>query len=479
MGPEGTDVVADVLAGLLAVQHRGQDAAGIVTFDDRFFAKKGRGLVRDVLDQGDLARLTGSMGVGHVRYPTVGGNADEDVQPFWVDFPVGIAMAHNGNVTNFHELKDNYFRQQNPQGRLGSNCDLEAVLYVFAGHLFNKGTERLEPADVRDAVSEVFRVVKGAYSVAGVIAGAGMYAFRDPYGIKPAILGRRDSEEGTSFAVASESVVLDVAGYEVVRDLKAGELLWIDNDRNFHSFELGEQTHRPCVFEYVYFSRPDSTIDTASVYESRVRLGRSLAHRWQSFGLEADAVIPVPESACTAAQSMAEELGIPYREGFVKNRYVGRTFIMPNDKARRSSIRQKLNPIRSEFEGKSVLIVDDSIVRGNTSRQIVKVARQMGAKKVYLASYSPPLRFPCPYGIDMSTKTEFIARDRDEGQIAAEIGADKVVYQELDEMIETVASLMDSPKDFCRACFNGEYPTEDVTDEMWSAIERDRIAASQ
>ena len=479
MGPDGSDVVQDVLTGLLAIQHRGQDAAGVITYGERFQAKKGLGLVREVFQQKHLERLRGHMGVGHVRYPTVGGNEDVDVQPFWVDFPVGIAMAHNGNVTNFHELKRDYFPTRSPQSRLASNCDLEAVLYVFASVLFEQHSGRIRPEGVRDAVAEVFQTVKGAYSVVGIVAGAGMFAFRDPFGIKPIILGRKVTVEGTWYACASESVVLDVAGYEPIRDLRAGELMWIDHDRKLHSFQIGTSPHRPCIFEYIYFARPDSVLDGASVYEARLRLGEALAAKWQATGIEVDAIVPVPESARTAAQQMAETLGIPYREGFVKNRYVGRTFIMPNDQQRRSSIRHKLNPIRVEFEGKRVLIVDDSIVRGNTMKQIVKVARQMGAKQVYLASYSPALLYPCPYGIDMSTKREFIARERTIEQICEELGCDGLVYQDVDDMVEAVRKVTGDDREFCRACFTGDYPTGDVTERMLADIEADRLSASK
>ncbi len=477
MGPKGSDVIQDVLTGLLAIQHRGQDAAGVVTFGDRFEAKKGRGLVREVFAQKHLARLSGHKGVGHVRYPTVGLNEDSDVQPFWLDFPIGVAMAHNGNVTNFHELRRDYFPRTVPLGRLTSSCDLEAVLYVFAGYLMRTPVQSLNPDLVHGAVQEVFGKVKGAYSVVGVIAGAGMFAFRDPFGIKPAILGKRETSEGTYYAVASESVVLDVAGYEAVRDLAAGEALWIDENRVEHSFQLEHQPHRACIFEYIYFARPDSELDGISVYAARLQLGRQLAATWRETGLEIDAVIPVPESACTAAQAMAEALQVPYREGFVKNRYVGRTFIMANDGARRESVRHKLNPIRVEFEGKRVLIVDDSIVRGNTSRQIIKIARQMGAKKIYLASYSPQLTHPCPYGIDMSTKREFVARGRNNDEIARELGCDLVVYQGIDELEQAVLAVSDQPREFCKACFTGEYPTGDITDSMLADIEADRNAA--
>ena len=478
MGPVGSDVVQDVLSGLLAIQHRGQDAAGVVTFGEKFQAKKGLGLVREVFELRHLERLRGHLGVGHVRYPTVGGNEDTDVQPFWVDYPVGIGMAHNGNVTNFHELRRAYFPRQTPQARLASNCDLEAVLYVFAGILNQKKSDRLTGTDIRDAVAEVFRVVKGAYSVVGIIAGSGMFAFRDPFGIKPIILGRKQTAEGVFWAVASESVVLDVAGYEPVRNVAAGEAIWIDSSRQIQSFQVGSSPHRPCIFEHVYFARPDSVLDDISVYEARLRLGESLAEKWRENAHDVDAIVPVPESARTAAQRMAEVLGIPYREGFVKNRYVGRTFIMPNDRQRQSSIRNKLNPIRVEFEGKRVLIVDDSIVRGNTMRQIVRIARQMGAREVHLASYSPPLLHPCPYGIDMSTKREFIARGKSTAEIAAELGCDSVIYQDIEPMVEAVRKAGKCNKTFCTACFTGSYPTGDITEDMLADIEADRLAAS-
>ena len=465
-----------MLTGLLAVQHRGQDAAGVVTFRDRFQAKKGLGLVREVFQDKHLQRLRGHLAVGHVRYPTVGLGEDTDVQPFWLDYPVGVAMAHNGNVTNFHELRRSYFGQRNIH--LGSNCDLEVVLYVFADALMRRLADPVTVDDVKVAVKEVFDRVKGAYSVVGITS-EGMYAFRDPYGIKPIIFGKKVTPDGTWYAVASESVVLDVSGYEVVRNLKAGEMLWIGADRVPHLVQVGNKPHRPCIFEYVYFARPDTFLDETSVYEARMELGRRIGRAFAKTGLRADVVIPVPESARTAGQTMAEELGLPCREGFVKNRYVGRTFIMPNDKARRDSIRAKLNPIRAEFEGKRVIILDDSIVRGHTSRQIVKIAREMGAEKIYLASYSPPLTFPCLYGIDMSTKREFIARGRTNEEIAKELGADFVLYQTIEEMVDAVRTAGNGKLEFCKACFEGVYPTGDITEQMISDIEQDRLAAGK
>ena len=475
-GPPDSDAIHDVLNGLLSIQHRGQDAAGAVAFKDRFQAKKGLGLVREVFQEKHLERLTGPLAVGHVRYPTVGLGERTDVQPFWLDYPVGVAMAHNGNVTNFHELKRTYFGDR--KIHLGSNCDLEVVLYVFADALMRRVGHPVTVDDVQVAVKEVFERVKGAYSVVGITS-EGMYAFRDPFGIKPCIFGKKVTPAGTWYAVASESVVLDVAGYEIVRDLQAGEMLWIGKDRVPHFRQVGNKPHRPCIFEYVYFARPDTFLDGTSVYEARMELGRRLGRAFKATGLQADVVIPVPESAKTAGQTMAEEIGLPCREGFVKNRYVGRTFIMPNDKARQATIRTKLNPIRAEFAGKRVIILDDSIVRGNTSRHMVKIARAMGAAKVYLASYSPPLLFPCLYGIDMSTKREFVARGRTNEEIAKELGADFVLYQTIEQMEDAVRTAGNKKLEFCKACFAGTYPTGDITEQMITDIEQDRLEASK
>ena len=485
--PDGHDVLEEILDGLLAIQHRGQDAAGVVTWDgDKFHAKKGLGLVREVFSKKHAGRLKGHLGVGHVRYPTVGVGDDIDVQPFWIDFPVGVAMAHNGNVSNFQDLKNKWFPERNV--RLASDCDLEAVLYVFARSLFDQQNQakanggsrtsaQITPGDVWSAVREVFATVKGAYSVVGMIAGHGMFAFRDPFGIKPIIMGERTTAEGTSYAVASESVVLDLSGYTGQRDLKAGEAIWIDSKQVVHSEVVGDKPHRPCIFEHVYFARPDSLLDNISVYKTRLRLGDAMAKAWQATGIDVDVVIPVPESARSAAQSMAQALGVPCREGLVKNRYVGRTFIMANTKERRHSVRRKLNPIRLEFEGKRVLLLDDSIVRGNTARELVRMAREKGAKKVYLASYSPPLLHPCPYGIDMSTKREFIAHNHSTESLAAELGCDFLLYQDLADMVECAQQGNPMIDRFCTACFDGNYPTGDITGDLLDSIEEERTRA--
>ncbi len=474
-GPDGVDVAPEIYEGLIAVQHRGQDAAGITTFTDSFHVKKGLGLVLEVFGAKHMKRLVGNLGVGHVRYPTVGTSRDADAQPFHMIFPVGIAMAHNGNVTNFTELRDQFSKQSGT--RLNSSCDLEVILFVFAQALNERLKEggRVTREDVFHAISTVYDQVKGAYSVVAVLPDLGMVAFRDPYGIKPIVFGKKTTEEGDWFACASESVVLDVNGYDRMFDLAAGEAVFVGEDRVVTRKSLANKPHRPCIFELVYFSRPDSFLDDISVYKTRQRFGEALAAQWVESGAPTpDVVIPIPDSSRDSALSMALALGIPYREGLVKNRYIGRTFIMPNQAQRQSSIRRKLNPIPLEFEGKNVLLVDDSIVRGTTSKRIVAMAREAGAKSVYLASMSPPLVAPCPYGVDMASKTEFIATDHTVDQIAAAIGVDHLVYLDRERMNQSATAGNPKVKHFCNACFTGEYPTGDITVERLQAIEDDK-----
>ncbi len=475
-GPDGVDVAPEIYEGLLAVQHRGQDAAGITTFTDRFNVKKGFGLVVEVFDESNMSRLKGHLGVGHVRYPTVGANRNEDAQPFHHTFPIGTAMVHNGNVTNFVELSDSRFTSK--MTRLNSTCDLEVLLYVFQEALaerYNASGGEVTVDDVFYAVDRVYKEVKGAYSVCATIADVGMVAFRDPFGIKPAVFGQRTDEHGEWFACASESVVLDVNGYERTIDIGPGEAIFVDSSRKVHRRQVGDQPHRPCIFEYVYFARPDSFIDDISVYKTRHRFGIALAQQWKAAGAPMpDAIIPVPDSSRDAAQACAAELGVPYREGLVKNRYIGRTFIMPNQKARTSSIRRKLNPIPLEFDGKDVLLVDDSVVRGNTSRRIVDTARSAGARNVYLGVTSPPLVAPCPYGVDMASKREFIATDRTVEEIAESLGVDKLIYLDREAMNEAARVGNRKITKFCNACFSGEYPTPDVTLDRLRKIEAER-----
>jgi amidophosphoribosyltransferase len=473
-GPEGTDVALEIYEGLLAVQHRGQDAAGITTFTDSFHVKKGLGLVRDVFNERNMGRLRGPLGVGHVRYPTVGVGTKEDVQPFHMVFPIGIAMAHNGNVTNFLELKSRLGKEG---VRLGSSCDVEVILYVFARGLAQrvKPGAAITPEDVFAAVELVYQTVKGAYSVVAILADGGMVAFRDPYGIKPICFGEKLTEKGVAYACASESVVLDINGYARTLDIGAGEAVFVDKGRKLHVRKLSDKPHSPCIFELVYFARHDSMLDDISVYKTRRRFGEALAAQWREAGAPLpDTIIPVPDSSREAAMAMAEQLGVPYREGLVKNRYVGRTFIMPSPLSRRTGVRRKLNAIPLEFEGKAVCLVDDSIVRGTTSRHIVEMARSAGAKKVYLAITSPPLISPCPYGIDMATKTEFVASDRSLAEITDKVGADYLMYLDLERMNTAARVGNDSIRRFCNACFTGEYPTGDVTREMLTAIETER-----
>ncbi len=475
-GPEGTNVAPELYEGLLAVQHRGQDAAGITTFTDKFNVKKGYGLVVEVFDESNMSRLEGNLGLGHVRYPTVGTNRSEDAQPFHHTFPIGTAMVHNGNVTNYVELSNSRFRSK--MTRLNSTCDLEVLLYVFQQGLAERYTENegtLGPDDIFHAVKKVYDEVKGAYSVCATVADVGMVAFRDSYGIKPAVFGEKIDKDGVWFACASESVVLDVNGYHRTIDIGPGEAVFVDADRKVHRRQITDEAHRPCIFEYVYFARPDSFLDDISVYKTRHRFGVALAKQWKESGAPMpDAVIPIPDSSRDAAQAFAMELGVPYREGLVKNRYIGRTFIMPNQKARTSSIRRKLNPIPLEFNGKNVLLVDDSVVRGNTSRRIVEMARGAGAKKVYFAVTSPPLVAPCPYGVDMASKREFIASDMTTDEIAASLNVDHMIYLDRDAM--NAAARVGNPKieKFCNACFDGCYPTPDVTLDRLKAIETER-----
>ena len=481
-GPDGTNVAAQLYEGLLAVQHRGQDAAGITTFTDRFHIRKGFGLVVEVFGEDNMTRLLGNLGLGHVRYPTVGGNRDEDAQPFHHTFPLGTAMVHNGNVTNYVELSDTRFKST--MTRLNSTCDLEVLLYVFQQGLaqrFEENGGQITPDDVFFAVNKVFAEVKGAYSVCATIADVGMVSFRDPFGIKPAVFGEKRDEQGVWYACASESVVLDVNGYERTIDIGPGEAVFVDNERRVHRRQVADEAHRPCIFEYVYFARPDSFLDDISVYKTRRRFGEALARQWQSRGgPKLDAVIPVPDSSRDAAMACALELGVPYREGLVKNRYIGRTFIMPNQSSRTNSIRRKLNPIQLEFKDKDVLLVDDSIVRGNTSKRIVEMVREAGARKVYFGVTSPRLVAPCPYGVDMASKREFIAADKETGDvrteedIAEELGVDLVMYLDREEMNSCARAGNEAIETFCNACFTGQYPTPDVTLDRLKAIEAER-----
>ena len=471
------DVFRDLYQGLLAIQHRGQDAAGIITYDGRFHTKKGNGLVRDIFTPEHLQRLKGTVGIGHTRYPTIGGGRSEDAQPFLVNSPFGIIMGHNGNVINYPELKKELFEKY--RRLLNSDNDVEVILNVFAEELAKQKATSLKPHHIYQAVAGVFKKVKGSYSVVAYIAEQGLVAFRDPYGIKPLVFGIRKDGLLPSYGVASESVSLNILNFTNIEDVRAGEVIFIDNKRQLHRKKIANSPHTPCLFEWVYFARPDSFIDKVNVYDCRVNLGRFLAEEIRQQNLEIDVVVPVPDSARDAAIEIARILNLKYREALVKNRYIGRTFIMPSTDQRQVSVRQKLNPIASEFKGKNVLLVDDSIVRGNTSKAIIEMVRECGARKVYFASYSPPLRYPCVYGIDMQTRTEFVARNASLDEIARRIGADKVIYQKLESLKKAVQLGNPRLKHFCGACFDGQYPTGDVTPEVLKRIEEERKIAQQ
>ncbi len=477
IGMFGHGPVAQEMAdALLVLQHRGQDAAGIATFDgETFHIERGVGLVRECFTEGSMARLRGNMAVGHTRYPTVGGGTADDAQPLYTNAPFGIAMSHNGNVTNYVELKKTLGDKDHR--RLSTNCDVEVILNVFAAAL-----ARTEGKDFANraftAVREVFKRVRGSYSAAAIVGGHGMVAFRDPFGIKPAILGKRTEGKRTEWCVASESAVHQVLGYEIVRDLGPGEVIVITGDGKLASRVVagpGAAGHRPCVFEYIYFARPDSVIDDISVYKARLRLGESLAHLVRERQLEPDVVVPVPDSARAAALECARVLGLKYREGLLKNRYVGRTFIMPGQANRVKNVRAKLTVLPMEVEGKNVLLVDDSIVRGTTTKEVIRMVRDAGAAKVFLAVSSPPIQHPCVYGIDMQTRNEFIARKlKTTDKIAQAIGADALVYMTIPEMVKAVKGPTKRIRDFCMACMDGNYPTGDVTSEVLRTIESER-----
>jgi len=464
--------------GLLLLQHRGQDAAGIVTAEGaKFHMHKGPGYVRDVFRTRDMRALSGRVGIAHCRYPTAGSAfASGEAQPFYVNSPFGIVLAHNGNLTNADQLKQEMFRTD--LRHINTNSDSEVLLNVLAHELERAATgPKVDPETVFTAVANVHRRCRGAYAVVAMIAGCGLLAFRDPFGIRPLVIGKREVDLGTEWAVASESVALDTPGFKVVRDVAPGEALLIDEDGAFHSRQCAARPSlSPCIFEHVYLARPDSLMDGVSVYEARLHMGERLAAKIarQYRHLDVDVVIPVPDTSRPAALQLATRLGLTYREGFVKNRYVGRTFIMPGQTIRKRSVHQKLNAISLEFKGKNVLIVDDSIVRGTTSREIVQMAREAGANKVFFASSAPPVRFPNVYGIDMPTRSELIATGRTDDEIARHIGADAVIYQDLEALKAAVREANPRLERFEASCFDGHYVTGDVTSEYLAAVEQRR-----
>ncbi|MBA3696493.1 MAG: amidophosphoribosyltransferase [Methylotenera sp.] len=463
--------------GLLVLQHRGQDAAGIVTCDgNTFFMHKNNGLVKDVFHTRHMRSLVGNAGIAHVRYPTAGSSSAAEAQPFYVNSPFGIVLGHNGNLTNSEQLKSEMFRQD--LRHINTSSDSEVLLNVLAHEIEKTSQNAVLNTDMAfHAVSAVHRRCKGAYAVVAMIANFGLLAFRDPHGIRPLVIGKSESDKGTEYIVASESVALDVLGFKLVRDVEPGEAIFIDMDGNFYSRQCAENPKlTPCIFEYVYLARPDSVIDGVSVYQTRLDMGTSLAKKikrdWSH--LKIDVVIPIPDTSRPSALQLGITLGLDYREGFIKNRYIGRTFIMPGQALRKKSVRQKLNPIGIEFKGKNVLLVDDSIVRGTTSQQIVQMARDAGANKVYFASAAPPVRFPNVYGIDMPSRDELLATGRTDEEICKEIGADELIYQDLDELVNDVRLSNPSMEVFDCSCFDGKYVTGDIDDAYLARIESAR-----
>ena len=454
-------ITPSIYDALTILQHRGQDAAGIATLEGhRIHLYKGNGLVRDVFPPSELKKLKGQVGIGHVRYPTAGSNNQDEAQPFFVNSPYGIVLGHNGNLINAATLKKELF--DSDRRHLNTESDSEVLLNVLAHELHRIGPAGMQPEDVFKAVDGLHQRCRGAYSVIAMISGKGILGFRDPHGIRPAVLGFRDTDEGREYAITSESVALDALGFTLTRDLKPGEAVFITLDGQIHTHQSPHaHAASPCIFEYVYFARPDSMLDDISVYKARLRMGQALARKilneWPEHDI--DVVIPIPDTSRTSALPLAYDLNVKYREGFIKNRYIGRTFIMPGQEERKRSVRQKLNAIALEFRGKNVLLVDDSIVRGTTSRQIIQMARDAGARKVYFASASPPVRYPNIYGIDMPAPSELIASGRDEQQIEQELGADRLIYQQLDDLVDACREGNTGISRFDTSCFSGEYVT--------------------
>lgn len=483
VGRQGTHINQLLYDGLTVLQHRGQDAAGILTDNEgNFRLRKSNGLVADVFFKRHMLRLEGNVGIGHVRYPTAGSSSRAEAQPFYVNSPYGIALAHNGNLTNAEEL-GGYLRDACMR-HINTSSDSELLLNILAvelGHrsraLHIEGTPHINIETVFGAVSAVNERVRGGYACVSVIAGYGLLAFRDPNGIRPLVFGKRSSDEGDEYIVASESVAITALGFDIVRDVAPGEAVFISTSGHLFSKSCSpEVSYTPCIFEHVYFARPDSVIDGMSVYQSRLNQGQRLAERlvesWPDHDI--DVVIPIPDSGRIAALQMAKALNLPYREGFVKNRYVGRTFIMPGQALREKSVRRKLNAIEHEFRGKNVLLVDDSIVRGTTSAQIIEMARDVGAAKVYFASAAPPVRHPNVYGIDMPAVNEFIANGRTVDEINQVIGSDRLFYQTLEDLIDVTQQPTSEVSSFDTSCFNGEYVTGDIDAEYLKKLDEQR-----
>lgn len=458
------DVIQDLYDGLIVLQHRGQDAAGIVTYDNQFHLKKSTGMVSEVFHAHSLQRLKGPMGIGHVRYPTAGCSSEFEAQPFFVNSPFGMALAHNGNLTNSTQLAKEITEQD--YRHLNTTSDSEVLLNVLSLALRKQRPTKLTAEHVFRAVRMVFRRCKGAYSAVALIGGHGIVGIRDPHGIRPLQLGRRRVGEKFEYMIASEDTVFKALDYEFVRDIAPGEVVFIDKNNKLHSRVVKKGDLNPCIFEWVYLAAPDSTIDGVNVYKARVRMGEYLAKQIKKAGVHIDSVIPIPDTGRPAAAGLADKLRVRYREGFVKNRYIGRTFIMPGQSVRKRSLNFKLHPIELEFKGNNVLLVDDSIVRGNTSKKIVEMARKAGAKKVYFASASPPIIGPDPYGIDLPTTSELIASDHSIEEIRKMIGADGLFYSSIDDMRKSIRVGNPKIRRFSDGCFTGKYPTPEVTPKL-------------
>ena len=462
--------------GLTMLQHRGQDAAGIVTCErNRLYLRKDNGLVRDVFHTRHMLNLRGNMGIGHVRYPTAGCSTSAEAQPFYVNSPYGISLAHNGNLINSEALKHDVFRED--LRHINTDSDSEILLNVFAHELHQMNKMRIDEEDVFTAVTSVHRRCQGAYAAVAMITGYGIVGFRDPFGIRPLVFGKRDTVQGPEYIIASESVVMDALGFELIRDVQPGEAVYISEEGNLYTRQCAEKPAlSPCLFEFVYMARPDSIIDGISVHKARVRMGKYLARKILSEHPkhDIDVVIPIPETSRTAALQMAYELKVKYREGFIKNRYIPRTFIMPGQAMRKKSVRRKLNAIHLEFKGKNVLLVDDSIVRGTTSKQIIQMAREAGAKKVYFASAAPPVCYPNVYGIDMPAAHELLAHGRSVKDIADALGAEWLVYQGLEDLIKAAGKGNPDIERFDASCFDGNYVTGNVDRDYLYALEQVR-----
>ena len=466
------DAIRDLYDGLIILQHRGQDAAGIITYDNQFHLKKANGMVRDVFHTKSLNRLKGTMGIGHVRYPTAGCSSEFEAQPFFVNNPYGMALAHNGNLTNAKTLRKELLEKN--YRHLNTNSDSEVLLNVFAAALRSQKPKGLTSKHVFGALNQVFRKCKGAYSAVALIGGQGIVGFRDPHGIRPLQLGKRMYGMKEEYIISSENTVFNALEYEFVRDIRPGEAVFIDRKNKLHSKQVRNGRLNPCIFEWVYLAAPDSTIDGVNVYKARVRMGEYLARQVKAAGLHIDSVIPVPDTGRPIATGLADKLKIRYREGLIKNRYIGRTFIMPGQGVRQRSLKFKLHPIQLEFKNKDILLVDDSIVRGNTSRKIVELVREAGARKVYFASAAPPIISQDPYGIDLPTKEELIASGRSIEEIRKFINADALFYGKIEDLRKSVRYGNKNIHRFSEGCFTGKYPTPEVDAKLLRELGQQR-----